>query len=212
MVYPKLRGEPLHTEMLERLDNALIAQSIAEFMAALHSVPVEDAVSWGVPAENRTARLLAAADRVLPFIHQDMRGAACTWREQFIEMPHPNVPIHGDLWYENILIDPQTGRVSGILDFDATSIGDPAWDLATQLHCGQPFAKLVFHAYPFKDATLWGRAEALFRLRPFEGLDWAVRNNDTAEFGDGLRKLQEAGVLPGMTRSTTTPWLGTSAE
>ena len=212
MVYPKLQGEPLQPEMLEHVDNALAAQTIAAFMAALHSIPAADAVTWGVPAENRTAQLLGAADRVLPLIPLKWRGAARRWRDQFIEVPHPEVPIHGDLWYENILVDPQTGRISGVLDFDATSIGDPAWDLATQLHCGRPFAKLVFDAYRFKDATLWERAGTLFRLRPFEGLDWAARNNDAAEFEDGLRKLQEAGVPPGMTRSTTAPWLGTVAE
>lgn len=212
MVYPKLQGEPLQPEMLEHAGSTRIAHSIAEFMAALHSIPVADALSWGVPAESRTAQLLAAADRVLPLIPLELRGAARTWRDQFVETPHRDVLIHGDLWYENILVDLQTGCISGVVDFDATGSGDAAWDLATQLHCGEGFAKLVFDAYPFKDATFWDRAEALFRLRPFEGLDWAARNDDAAEFEDGLRKLHEVGVLPGMIRSTTTPWLGTSAE
>jgi aminoglycoside phosphotransferase (APT) family kinase protein len=213
MIYRKLEGEPLQPGMLQSLNAGRIANDIAAFMSAMHSIPAEDALRWGVPSENRTAKLLAAADRVLPFIPSEWQKHAFAWREQFFEMPHSNVPIHGDLWYENILVDRESGRVSGVLDFDETSIGDPAWDLATQFHCGREFAQRVFEAYAPKDATMWARAEVLFQLRPFEGLDWAVRHQDAFEFEDGLRKLQEVGVLPaGMIRRTTAPWLGTVAE
>ena len=214
MTYRKLKGEPLRPDMLQKMDMAQIAADIAAFMGALHRISVPTALHWGMPAVSRTAQLLAAADRVLPLIPAHWRRSALAWREQFMEMPHPNVPIHGDLWYENILIDPQSGRVSGVLDFDAACIGDPAWDLATQFHSGRAFAELVFKAYPVKDASIWALAEALFRLRPFEGLDWALQYKDVAEFEDSLKKLQEVGVLPeaGIIRTTTAPWLGTVAE
>ncbi len=214
ITYRKLEGQPLTPQMLECLNKAEIATGIAGFLSALHSLSVDDAIRWGVPAKSRTAQLLSAADRVLPLIPANLRNAARAWRDRFVELPHPEVPIHGDLWYENILLDPQSGRISGVLDFDQAGIGDPAWDLATQLHCGRDLAEFVFNAYAFKDATLWTRAQALFCLRPFEGLDWAARNNDAAEFEDSLKKLQEVGVLPdaGIIRSTTAPWLGTVAE
>lgn len=213
MMYRKVKGVPLQPEMLPTFDITRIANDIADFMSALHSIPVREALAWGIPAVSRTEQLLDAADRVLPLIPVEWQGQAFAWRKQFIEMHHPNVPIHADLWYENILIGADSGRVSGVLDFDAASIGDPAWDLATQLHCGRSFAELVFQAYPHKDASMWERAEALFRLRPFEGLDWAVRYQDAAEFEDGLKKLQDAGVVPaGIIRRTTAPWLGTVAE
>jgi aminoglycoside phosphotransferase (APT) family kinase protein len=207
MIYRKLEGEPLQPRMLGQLDRMQLARDIADFMSALHSIPAHDAADWGMPAISRTARLLAAADRVLPAIPSEWRTAALFWRERFEELPHADVPIHGDLWYENILISPRTGRLSGVLDFDEASIGDPAWDLATQMHCGRRFATLVFEAYPSKDVSMWARAEALFRLRPFEGLDWALQYGDTVEFEDGLRKLQDVGVLPdtGIKRTTTAP-------
>lgn len=213
MTYRKVKGDPLQPEMLQGLDITRIANDVAAFMSALHSIPVREALAWGIPAVSRTEQLLTAADRVLPLVPVEWHEQAFAWRKQFIEPPHTRVLIHADLWYENILIDAESGRVSGVLDFDAMSIGDPAWDLATQLHCGRAFAELVFEAYPHKDASMWERAEALFRLRPFEGLDWAVRYQDAVEFEDGLKKLQEAGVLPaGIIRRTTAPWLGTVAE
>lgn len=46
-----------------------------------------------------------------------------------------------------VLEDMAMTKLAGVIDFDTTSLGDPAWDLATQLHCGIEFAQLVFHAY-----------------------------------------------------------------
>jgi len=213
MSYPKLQGEPLEPSMLGQLDATAIAIEIANFMAELHSVPVAHAVEWGLSSVSRTTLLLAAADRVIPKIPSNMQRDVRRWRESFRERDHRKVVIHGDLWYGNILIR-ESGCLSGVVDFDDTSIGDPAWDLATQLHLGRRFTKLVLDAYPLEKATMLERAEALFALRPFEQLDWAYRQGDTAEFEEGLEKLYLAGVLPdtGMTRTTTTPWEGTSAE
>jgi aminoglycoside phosphotransferase (APT) family kinase protein len=82
-----------------------------------------------------------------------------------------------------------------VLDFDAASIGDPAWDLATQLHLGAEFFRLVLEAYPNKSAELSERAHWLFQLRCFEGLDIAIRRRDRAEFEESIEKLRYARVL-----------------
>ena len=103
--------------------------------------------------------------------------------------------IHGDLWFENILIDPGNGRLTGVLDFDTASIGDPAWDIATQLHFGPEFFRHVLNAYPDKSAELAERARWLFQLRCFEGLDIAMRQGDRAEFEESIDKLRQAQVL-----------------
>jgi aminoglycoside phosphotransferase (APT) family kinase protein len=214
MSYPKLQGEPLEPGVLNELDAAAIAVELANFMAALHSIPLVQAVEWGVPSVSRTTLLLAAADRVIPKLPVNLQRDVHRWRDSFREPDHQKVVIHGDLWYGNILVDRQTGCLSGVLDFDDTSIGDAAWDLATQLHLGRSFTALVLEAYPLEKATMLERAEALFALRPFEQLDWAYRQGNTAEFEEGLEKLYLAGVLPdtGMTWTTTTPCEGTSAE
>ena len=38
--------------------------------------------------------------------------------------------VHHDLWAEHILVDGRSGRVSGIIDWDDTVVGDPAIDFA----------------------------------------------------------------------------------
>ncbi len=198
MIYRKLPGVSLQPEMLDSLDTVPLARDVADFLSALHAIPVCDATAWGVPDTNRTSQLLAAADRVIPLLPAEMLRPVSAWRASFVEMEYAPAVIHGDFWYENLLVACETGRQSvrltGVIDFDSASIGDPAWDLATLLHGPPEWAELVFNKYRQRDEQLWKRAEALFTLRPFEGLDLAARFGDTAEFADGLRKLAE--VLP----------------
>ena len=196
LVYRKIPGEVLTPSLLRTLDAKALAGEIARFITALHSLPVAECVAAGVSELNRTEELLGAFERTLPFLSAEDRRAAENWRKTFAAEEGGSVFIHGDLWYENILVDARTGRLCGVLDFDAASIGDPAWDLATQIHLGVEFARMVFEAYPKNNAEMLRRARQLFQLRAFEGLDWAARNRDQVEFEESLRKLRDAGVLP----------------
>lgn len=38
--------------------------------------------------------------------------------------------MHGDLGGDNVRVDPKSGRVNGVLDWDSARPGDPAVDLA----------------------------------------------------------------------------------
>ena len=52
--------------------------------------------------------------------------------------------IHGDFGTANILWSPEKGRMTGIIDFGGSGIGDPAYDLAGILAgYGQVFSKSV---------------------------------------------------------------------
>jgi aminoglycoside phosphotransferase (APT) family kinase protein len=45
----------------------------------------------------------------------------------------PGVIVHGDYRLDNTLIDPGTGRLNAVLDWELSTIGDPLADLATML-------------------------------------------------------------------------------
>jgi aminoglycoside phosphotransferase (APT) family kinase protein len=196
LVYRKVPGEVLTPRLLATSGTRALAEDIAGFMAVLHSLPVKECVSAGVSEANLTEELLQAFERTLPMLSARDREAAEAWRSTFVASESGTLMIHGDFWYENILIEPRTERLSGVLDFDKASIGDLAWDIAAQMHSGRHFARMVFEAYPNKPAQLWERARQLFQLREFEGLNWALRRGDRLEFEDSLRKLRNSGVLP----------------
>ncbi len=196
--YRKLPGVVLSPEFVEKQGPERISRQIAELIAALQALPVEECIDVGITPERRTDVLLRALDRTLPALSQRARKDVKSWRDQFTVQECAAVLIHGDLWYENILVDPVAGRISAVLDFDTMSIGDPAWDLATQLHLGEKFARLVWERMPHPREDLWTRARSLFQLRCFEGLDLAIRRKDEVEFDESIAKLRSAGVLSHM--------------
>ena len=54
---------------------------------------------------------------------------------------------HGDLWYEHVLVAEESGRLTGVLDWEGAALGDPARDLAVQFHLGDDFAEATLAAY-----------------------------------------------------------------
>jgi aminoglycoside phosphotransferase (APT) family kinase protein len=195
LVYRRLPGEIVGPESMAAHADSL-ARDIAGFIISLHSIPIGDGIASGMSTPNRTEEMLSCFEATLSLLSQEDQRAARAWREGFSGLDRSSAIIHGDLWYGNLLIDTDTGRLSGVLDFDNAGAGDPAWDLATQFHLGIEFARRIFDAYPHRDADLWNRAKELFQLRQFEGLAWSAHHQDNAELEESIGKLRAAGVLP----------------
>lgn len=92
------------------LDFELGGQTWPAFFAKLIDTVVADARAWEVDIE--ADRLLAAVER----------GA-----DALAEVTEPRL-IHNDLWFGNVLLDPATGRVHGVVDFERALYADPLWD------------------------------------------------------------------------------------
>ncbi len=92
-------------------DFALGAATWPEFIDALVAAAVADAAEWDVDIE--PARLLAAVEAVRPYLD---------------EVTEPRL-VHNDLWPGNVLLDPATGEVFGVVDFERALLGDPLQDL-----------------------------------------------------------------------------------
>ncbi|MGH2557711.1 MAG: phosphotransferase family protein [Thermomicrobiales bacterium] len=212
MEYPKLPGAPLRPEWLARTDSAPIAFDIAAFLLALHRFPIAEAEALGLPGpESSRAVLEALRADVLPPLRDALAAIEyrriTTWWDAFLadERMRRYRPAlrHGDLWYENILVDEARERVVGVVDFECAAVGDPAQDFATQLHLGRRFAAQVIDAY----RTLGGELDEDFshrlwrfwELREFDGVQLAVQSGDSAEFEDAVRKLRRGPVLSPLT-------------
>ncbi len=211
--YPKLPGAPLLPEHLAGTSLASVAGGVAAFLLALHRIPREEA--GGLPVmgpEAHRHELAALRDEVLPTLRgtlteREYRIVTRWWDELLADAAMARYPLavcHGDLWYENILVeragDPGSAfRVTGVLDWENAVVGDPARDFATQLHLGAPFAERVIAAYRAAggelDAGFEHRLRRHWELREFDGIRFAGRQADAAEFADGVRKLRLGPIL-----------------
>jgi aminoglycoside 2''-phosphotransferase len=95
-----------------------------------------------------------------------------------LEMEVALIPVHVDLAPYHILFDPESSRLSGVIDFGTAGLGDPADDIGALLaHYGAALVELMRPVYPIDEAT-WARAR--FRAGCLE-LEWAligVRESD----------------------------------
>jgi thiamine kinase-like enzyme len=104
---------------------------------------------------------------------------------------------HGDPWHGNVLIDPETGRLAGVIDWEGVEIGDPAWDFAAQLYLGEALFRSVISRCRGHDSGLEHRARALFQVREFGGVRHAAQLGDDAELAGAVTKLRTSSIFAG---------------
>lgn len=207
--YRKLPGVPLHPKQLDTTTKTRkVAWRLGTFLHALHSFPPSElcAVQLPRPDAFRCELELMRSD-VLPALRgaltrQEYLTIVRWWdtflRDSRMERFRP-VLRHGDFWYENILVDPVTLDVTGVVDFEESALGDAAQDFATLIYHGEEFVKEAVEAYraaggdPGED--FHHRVQRYWELRDFGGVRWAVRFHDDAEFDDSIRKLRQGPIL-----------------
>ena len=113
-------------------------RQVGTILRELHAFPVELALALGVPLhdgpllrQRRIRHYEAVRERAFPLLHAELRDAVIAAFETYLEEPanfdfEPR-PIHQDL-DSNLLIDPDTGGITGLIDFSAAVVGKPAID------------------------------------------------------------------------------------
>jgi hygromycin-B 7''-O-kinase len=111
-----------------------LAARVGEALAALHALdpaPLGDVLGpgdWGAFTDRQRARAVA---------RQRERGLPEAWLERIpgylASVPLPGAPhrpalLHTEVMRQHLLTDPDGWRLTGLFDFEAAMIGDPAYD------------------------------------------------------------------------------------
>jgi aminoglycoside phosphotransferase (APT) family kinase protein len=174
-VYRWLDGEIASAERIA--DLRAFATALAHFLTALQRIdptggpPAGPHSFWrGGPLtvyDVETRQTIAALDGLI-----DSEAATAAW-DAALAAPWPGPPVwvHGDVAIGNLLV--QAGRLSAVIDFGCSAVGDPACDLviAWTLFSGE--SRAAFVAGLPVDAAAWarGRGWALWKaLITYAGL------------------------------------------
>lgn len=187
--YRKLPGHPVPATG----GTPELAVAVAGFLKALHWL--QDVRADVVTPDFEALRAVTAAplENAL-FGHE--RGRLESWWEELLADAElrafePTLR-HGDLWYENLLS--AEGRLSGVLDWEAAGLADPAEDFAPLHHLGAPFADEALAAYRAGEAFRH-RARRHWELRALHGIRAAIELGGEPELHDALRKLRAGPIL-----------------
>jgi aminoglycoside phosphotransferase (APT) family kinase protein len=131
---------PRDLELSPELMRALSA-SFVDALAALHGIDVEQAGLAGIgrPAGYVRRQVEGWRERYQRSKTDeisDMERLAA-WLEENVpaeESPAPATMIHNDFKYDNLVLDPRDATIiTGVLDWELATVGDPMTDLATSL-------------------------------------------------------------------------------
>jgi aminoglycoside 2''-phosphotransferase len=196
MGYKLIPGEPLYPDAFDKLrDKATVAAQIAHFLQALHAVPIQDLVDEPLPVSDTEEEWWDVYGRIqtklFPYMGLDACKRVAHHFESVLEDPqhYQFEPAlrHGDFGTGNLLHNPATQLMSGIIDFGFTVLGDPAFDVAGLLAYGEPFVQEVARHYS-AIAQLWPRIwfyKGTFAL--FEAL-YGIEHGDESAFQRGIEQ------------------------
>ena len=202
IAYPLLHGQFLSQEHYFALDGASktrCAEQAARFLNEMHSADVELAKNCGVLANDYTAQysalLQSAQENLFAVLDEPERlfverviehylasGAASDFRPAL---------LHGDLSPDHFIFDERRERISAVIDFGDTMIGDAAWDfLWIYEHYGLDFLARMLPTYYESDKTALLRR--VFQFSLLETIEWTVgcQAQGGDDFADALIQLQ----------------------
>lgn len=198
--YRKIQGVPMTSEALD--SSASLATQLGEFLTALHHFPNEIAAQY-VPVYTTTTWREQyvefyewVREKLFPILDESMRiKVAAFWEDHLkneTSFSFQPALIHRDLCPEDhIYCDPGYQTLTGVIDWEDASIGDPAMDFVGLLGLGgRPFVEKVLSAYQGSlGASFWHRAAFYLDIGPFHELRFALTVQDQVHLQQGLKNV-----------------------
>lgn len=203
--YPLLTGVFLDTVPGLLHETSPLLPQLAAFLRALHHFPRARAVAAGLPAvdwaawvahwERFAARLIldeaarftpATRTRLVAFhdaLLAELRRAEC-----------PLALLHHDLALEHLLVTPDGARLTGVIDWGDSALGDPALDfVGIAGACNAATLDRLLAAYGPVDDGFRRRIAWYGRLAPFHLLGYGLEIADAAIVAEAVGRIEELG-------------------
>jgi aminoglycoside phosphotransferase (APT) family kinase protein len=197
--YDRLPGEPAIRMDPETVLSDALVSTLGQFLSELHAFPVEVAVRMGIPEQSAASLIREVRDDAvgdLAYVREVSPDAPVDgWRaflERGVEGGGDRVAlIHNDLAAEHVLVDPDRGTVTGVIDWSDAAIGDPVADFAGFFHWGgERLVDAVLTNYSGRlDAAALRRARYLAACRGAMDVAFGVERDRPEYVTSGLRAL-----------------------
>ncbi len=198
-VYKKIMGSPLIAYTYYRMgkkQQAKLAFQVAEFLLELHAALSAEQIAslqlaqsdwpWSVEKLQEYRHYMDDNQDVVEIFDKVMKVHAEEMQASFV----PTL-IHNDMDLKNIIIDPLTGVLRGIIDFADMAYDDPALDLRMRSSNPLPFSTAVAMVY----SLLTKKEQRLEKLHSYYFATEFSRYLDALAQGDQEQAQQCLGVI-----------------
>ncbi len=182
-------------------DETRLATDLAAFLTALHAIDPTGGPAAGAHSFFRGGPLVTlhadARQAITTLAHEvDAAPATAVWDAALAAVSaRPAVWVHGDITNSNLLV--QNGRLSAVLDFGCSAVGDPACDLAIAWTFFAGESRRAFRDGLALDEDTWARGRGWALWKALITHAELVRSGTNAV--DGARRfgwrLSSRGVL-----------------
>jgi aminoglycoside 2''-phosphotransferase len=197
MGYPMLPGAPLGDVALAAITDPAardrMAEQLATFLHGLHTLPVaelppelpppDDVAAWTTMHQQFREQLYSF---MRPDARQSIDALFATLLDDLRRHPPAPALCHGDFGGSNILYNPQTLDISGVIDFSFTGLGDPAGDIASYTCFGEDIVARSRESYPTMQHML-PRARLYRGTFALQQALYALQDGNQADFDDGIQ-------------------------
>jgi aminoglycoside 2''-phosphotransferase len=209
--YAKLPGRPW-TRHEAAAAPWKIAGQVAAFILAVNSLPVSRAPELGVLSfeafwQDTLALRVQTKGTLRDRLSSEEFSAVESWWDRFsADEALQNAPrclVHGDLWWENLLVDEPGERLLGVIDFGDAAVIDPAYDFVPLQESGGSLLSACLSSYRALggdvDDGLEHRLQRWWELRSasFFSLRASILAEDEGEIRDSVSKLRRSPILVG---------------
>ncbi|MFB4320338.1 viomycin phosphotransferase [Actinomadura sp. 21ATH] len=197
LVLSRIPGEPLETDALNDAQVVdTVAAQYATLLSALARTGTDETVRAVLPqaAEDQWRRFAEnVRAELFPLMSDSGRLRAERELTALNSLPHlTQAVVHGDLGAENVLWEWTHGlpRLSGVLDWDDVTLGDPAEDLAAiGASYGPELLERVLALGNWSNHGLLTRIATICGTFALQQALYAIRDGDEEELTDGLAVL-----------------------
>ena len=198
--YEMIPGFPLRFGSLRFVNQDSLSEELAGFLRTLHGMNTNNLSDLNMTkmdrngSEKRYAEILKYFERnIFPVLDwqsvQRLESAFSDYFSLLARMPDP-VLIHGDIGQGNILYDRKSYRITGIIDWEDSIIGDPALDLAGVLeYFHGNFFRRVLSLYGNRNDDFLGRVKFYRQIAGYYAFEYGMRNSDHDMIAAGIRSL-----------------------
>jgi aminoglycoside 2''-phosphotransferase len=200
--YPKISGVTIGSSHFRNEWLRPLAAQIAECLKQLHrirpksnrfpDIPMYSPKEW---LQTTRAHYRRMRRIVYPLLNSKLRGRSETfWQnllEEFEETHFEPTLIHGDLGGENILFDPTSIRLTGIIDWSYAQISDPALEFAHLFIYKPALGEEALRHYGQIESDFKKRIQLYVDSEPFYDVMWGVDHHWDKAKKLGLRQLSK---------------------
>jgi aminoglycoside 2''-phosphotransferase len=193
--YRKISGVTVQSLPLRKEWTRPLAAQIASFLKELHKIRFRNIPRYLPEEWYRSIRLQYRKVRRIVYPLLDIRLSERSeefWQKllsEFRDSSFEPTLIHGDLGTENILFDPGSVRLTGILDWGYMQISDPALEFAHLFMHKSELGEEVLKQYRMRESSFKKRVQWYIDSEPFYDIMWGVSHHWDKAKKMGLRQL-----------------------